>query len=89
MDRNYRGWNNILSELNDFSCKIEFLQSEMRGILATSKLLNTEAYLETIKELVNEHKHNLSPSLSTTKVKLFHDSNEIYNSKVYREISNN
>lgn len=59
MDRNYRGWNNILSELNDFSCKIEFLESEMRVLLATKKLADTEKYLKTVKKLVNEHEHNL------------------------------
>ncbi len=88
MARNYREWNNILSEPNDFSCKIEFLESEMRDILATRKILDTKTYLKSIKKLVNEHEDNLSLCPSTTKLKMFSDSNKIYNSKTYREICN-
>ena len=60
MEQNHRGWINILAELNDFSCKIEFLESEIRNTLGTRKELDTKKYLGSIKKLVNEHEYNLN-----------------------------
>ena len=52
------------------------------------KILDTKTYLKSIKKLVNEHEHNLSLCPHITKLKMFGDSNKIYNSKIYREICN-
>lgn len=53
------GWRNILYELNEFGCKIEFIQSKTRDYVAIKKKVDIDKYIESIKKLVIEHEHNL------------------------------
>ena len=53
------GWRNILYELNEFGCKIEFIQSKTRDCVAIKKKVDIDKYIESIKKLVIEHEHNL------------------------------
>lgn len=59
MEKNYEVWNETLVELNNFSCKIEFLQSRMRNTVVTKKSMDKAKYFELIDNLFLEHKHNL------------------------------
>ena len=52
-------WKNTLSELNDFSCQIEFLQSRLRNQVSMKKQVEFDKYIEFVKKLVVEHEHNL------------------------------
>lgn len=88
MDQNHLGSKNTLSELNEFSSKIEFFLSKTRNVITCEKSMDIIEYIKLLEKIVNEHEHNLSLCLSMPKLKLFSDSNEIYNSKIYREIYN-
>lgn len=52
-------WNKTLVELNNFSCKIEFLQSKMRNTIVMKKNMDKEKYFEFLDKIFLEHKHNL------------------------------
>ena len=60
MEKNYEVWNKTLVELNNFSCKIEFLQSKMRNIVIMKKNMDKAKYFEFLDKLFLEHKHNLT-----------------------------
>lgn len=53
-------WKQTLSELNDYSCKIEFLQCEMRNSIVCSRCMNIDKYLKTLKSILNDHEENLN-----------------------------
>lgn len=56
---NSRGWEDILFELNNFECKIEFLQSETRRVLLNNRKINMDNYFTNVKQLLSEHECNL------------------------------
>ena len=60
MEQNFSNWNNILSELIDFSCKIEFLQSKMRLSVISHNPFDSDKYLKSLKLIISKHEHNLS-----------------------------
>ena len=51
MEKNYEVWNKTLVELNNFSCKIEFLQSKMRNIVIMKKNMDKAKYFEFLDKL--------------------------------------
>ncbi len=53
------GWRNLLYELNEFGCKIEFLQSKMRNQVIVEKNVDVDKYINSVKKLVVEHEHKL------------------------------
>lgn len=59
MRKKYLNWKNTLSELNDFSCKIEFLQCKMRNMIACQKFMDIDKYLISLRKLLSEHEHKL------------------------------
>lgn len=59
MKRNKLDLKNSLTELNDYSCKIEFLQSEMRKDVVADKHLNIKKYLNALRDMLTEHEYNL------------------------------
>ena len=59
MKHYYLEWKKTLNELNDFSCKIEFLQSKLRNNVIYNKNLDIEKYLNSLKTHVKNHTYNL------------------------------
>lgn len=59
MKNDSMNWRNLLYELNEFGCKIEFLQSKMRNQVVVGKIADVDKYIESVKKLVVEHEHNL------------------------------
>ena len=59
MKQNKLGLKNSLSELNDYGCRIERLQSEMRNDVVNDKHLNIGKYLNVLREMLTEHETNL------------------------------
>lgn len=59
MNTIFNGWNNTLKELNNFNCKIEFLQSKMRDIVVRRKGFDIPEYLETLRKIITEHEYHL------------------------------
>lgn len=49
----------MLIELNDFNCKIEFLQSHFRRNIAERKMLNIDEYVNSLRILFEKHEKNL------------------------------
>ena len=68
------GWRNILYELNEFGCKIEFIQSKTRDCVAIRKMIDVDKYIETIKKLVVEHEHNLYLNNSDMEIEMIRKS---------------
>ena len=60
MNKYYFSWNLLLNELNDFSCKVEFLQSRFRRKLVRSKIFSVREYVENINDLLQDHTENLN-----------------------------
>lgn len=56
-------WRSILSELNDFSCKVEFLQCETRRHVILKKNLDIGEYLIFLKNIMMKHELNLDKIL--------------------------
>lgn len=59
MKKNLLSWRQTLTELNDFSCKIEFLQCRLRKSISEKKRLNLDDYLSSLKQLMLRHQQNL------------------------------
>lgn len=59
MDKNYLYWRIILKELNDFSSRVEFLQSAIRDKVIDISHIDVSKYLESLKCIVNEHENSL------------------------------
>ena len=59
MKQNKLGLKNSLTELNDYSCRIELLQSEMRNDVVNEKHLNIRKYLNVLRDMLTEHEYNL------------------------------
>ena len=59
MKQNKLDLKNSLSELNNFGCKIEILQSETRNDVVNDKHLNIGKYLNVLREMLTEHETNL------------------------------
>lgn len=68
------GWRNTLYELNEFGCKIEFLQSKMRKKVAIRKITDVDKYIEAVKKLVVEHEHNLYLNYCDMKIEIIRNS---------------
>lgn len=64
MEISNSSWEDILYELNNFSCKIEFLEGETRSKLCNEKKINMNIYFNNLKKLLNEHKYNLFNQLN-------------------------
>ena len=60
MEQNFSNWNNILSELIDFSNKMEFLQSKMRLTLISYRPFDSDKYIKSLKLIICKHEYNLS-----------------------------
>lgn len=60
MKTNYESWNKTLVELNNFSCKIEFLQGKMRTAVVNRKSMDMTKYYDFLDKIVGEHKLSLS-----------------------------
>lgn len=60
VEQNYLNWKSLLSELNDFSCKVEFLQSKMRFNIINLKSFNKQDYLDSLHLIESEHEQNLA-----------------------------
>jgi len=69
MKHYYLGWKKSLSELNNFSYQIEFLQRAIRNHVAINKDLDIEKYLTSAKELLSKHEQNLYDIANETKSK--------------------
>ncbi|MBU2492361.1 MAG: hypothetical protein KJ571_07010 [Bacteroidetes bacterium] len=52
-------WKILLKELNDFSSKIEFLQSAIRAKIIDIRVIDVSKYLESLKSIFSEHGNNL------------------------------
>lgn len=59
MKHYYLEWKRTLNELNDFSSKVEFLQSRIRNNVIINKNLDIEKYLDSLKTYVNNHEIKL------------------------------
>jgi hypothetical protein len=59
MDNYFVTWRKTLSELNNFSCQVEFLQCKMRQYITTKKDLNINEYLKSLDQLLKTHERNL------------------------------
>lgn len=70
------GWRNILYELNEFGCKIEFIQSKTRDCVAIRKMIDIDKYIETIKKLVVEHENNLYLNKSYAEIEMIRKSTD-------------
>lgn len=68
------GWRNILYELNEFGCKIEFIQSKTRNSVAIRKMVDIDKYIEAIKKLVVEHENKLYLNNCDMEVKMIRKS---------------
>lgn len=64
MKQNKLGLKNSLSELNDYGCRIERLQSEMRNDVVHDKHLNIGKYLNVLREMLTEHEYNLAAGIA-------------------------
>lgn len=53
-------WKQTLSELNDYSCKIEFLQCEMRNLIVCTRCINIDKYLKSLRNILKDHEENLN-----------------------------
>ena len=60
MKQEYLSWKNLLNELNDFNCKIEFLQIKIRKNLILNKNFNITEYVSKLRGLLDQHSKNLS-----------------------------
>jgi len=72
-------WGNTLNELDNFECKIEFLQSKIRSMVVCEKSMDTADYFKTLEGMVNEHKDNLTKSIAGTEINAFRNSIEMNN----------
>jgi len=70
MENFYLSWKKTLNELNDFNCKVEFLQSNIRENVITRKNLNIDMYLSDLLGLVNKHLENLNLIAKSKKYEL-------------------
>ena len=59
MKQNKYNLKNNLTELDDYGCRIEFLQREMRKYFVTDKRLNIGKYLNALRDMLTEHELNL------------------------------
>ena len=66
-DLNDYSCKNTLRELNNFSSKIEFLQSKIRNIVGCKKCMDTAEYYKTLEGIVNQHEQNLIKTLTKQK----------------------
>lgn len=73
MNLNDYSWENTLCELNNFGSKIEFLQSKIRNMVACKKCMDTADYFKTLEGIVNEHEHNLTHTMTETKINALSD----------------
>ncbi|MCB0748763.1 MAG: hypothetical protein H6613_13450 [Ignavibacteriales bacterium] len=89
MESNYLGWKNTLIELNDFCCKVEFLNSKMRDIVACRRQMDIAQYLTSLRELINKHEQNLSLISFVKEANVFAGKNEIINNELYPSMSGN
>lgn len=80
-------WQNTLSELNDFSCQIEFLQSRIRNQVSMKKQVDFNKYIEFVKKLVVEHEHNLYLNYCDMKIEIIRNSKIQVGSPQLKEIT--
>lgn len=83
MNKIYASWKSILYEMNNFNCKIEFLQTEMRKLVFLKENIDLNKYIYEIKNLVTEHEHNLYLTQPNSLLK------EVQFHKIYEQSSSN
>lgn len=72
MQKNLFTWKQTLIELNDFNCKIEFLQTHFRRKIAERKKLNIDEYVDSLRTLFKKHEKKLR-NISVKDEKLIDD----------------
>jgi hypothetical protein len=86
--RKYLKWQNILAELNNFSSRIEFLESEMRNVISDRKEIDFEKYLASLKLVLNEHEKKIYANANSIESKILHEPKEQKNLYVIRKRKN-
>jgi hypothetical protein len=59
MKNNHLDWKKTLTELNNFHCRIEFLQSRIRDFVVERKGINIGDYIKELNKFIEEHEYNL------------------------------
>ena len=59
MKHYFHVWKNTLNELNDFSCRVEFLQCKIRQNICEAKTLDINEYMCSLQDSLRKHERNL------------------------------